>query len=753
MASHSMPLQSTYDSQILPYADLEDLKEAEIEDRHLKTRIRKLRIVSRSLALFISIAVLVPTALTLYKFLSTRTIYRTVALPSGQSVSRTPWAHNTRAWPTYMYFGVAAVSVLLNFTTMFYYKFGIEKANVASVVTSTFSWINLIGNFVVWCVAAGLYRAEKNKNGKSNDLWGWTCSAGARAILKEFVGDIDFGRYCNVQYARSLPARICMTGLLLVAGGLAQQTQDECDRDCLLERIEKLERDYALMEVFVFLGEVTSPLFTAYSAVAPPSDPTSTFSPSSHYTTFITSGIPFPSSVSTSQTKVQSSTPGTPSYSTPQSQTSSTDTIPADPNIPFRPGYRSVAYYGSWDIYTWNFQPQEIPAKRLTHLLYSFADNKPDGTVFLTDSYADVEKHYATDSWNDVGNNLYGSLKQLQILKAKNRNLKVLLSIGGWTYTNTNKHMDGPMATAEGRQRFASSCVELIRDYGFDGIDVDWEYPKDKEQGHQWLELLKEIRSQMNKYADKFVHKDDSGYELKPKFLLTIASPAGEKNYRNLPLREISEVTDFINLMAYDYAGSWDKQTGHNSNLYPSTSNPLSTPFNTASVLAAYNAAGVPSSKLNLGMPLYGRSFTNTQGVGKSFDSTGEGSFEKGIYDFKDLPVAGAQEYYDEEVGASYSYDEGSGTFVSYDTVAMALKKVDYIAQQKLGGAMWWEISGDKTDNAGSIVQNVIEKMRGGGSGAGIESSSNWLLYPDSKFDNIRNGVLTPQVAQRLRRA
>ncbi|CAN9290395.1 unnamed protein product [Alternaria alternata] len=701
MASHSMPLQSTYDSQILPYADLEDLKEAEIEDRHLKTRIRKLRIVSRSLALFISIAVLVPTALTLYKFLSTRTIYRTVALPSGQSVSRTPWAHNTRAWPTYMYFGVAAVSVLLNFTTMFSYKFGIEKANVASVVTSTFSWINLIGNLVVWCVAAGLYRAEKNKNGKSNDLWGWTCSAGARAIQKEFVGDIDFGRYCNVQ----------------------------------------------------FPGEVTSPSFTAYSAVAPPSDPTSTFSPSSHYTTFITSGIPFPSSVSTSQTKVQSSTPGTPSYSTPQSQTSSTDTIPADPNIPFRPGYRSVAYYGSWDIYTRNFQPQEIPAKRLTHLLYSFADNKPDGTVFLTDSYADAEKHYATDSWNDVGNNLYGSLKQLQILKAKNRNLKVLLSIGGWTYTNTNKHMDGPMATAEGRQRFASSCVELIRDYGFDGIDVDWEYPKDKEQGHQWLELLKEIRSQMNKYADKLMHKDDSGYELKPKFLLTIASPAGEKNYRSLPLREISEVTDFINLMAYDYAGSWDKQTGHNSNLYPSTSNPLSTPFNTASVLAAYNAAGVPSSKLNLGMPLYGRSFTNTQGVGKSFDSTGEGSFEKGIYDFKDLPVAGAQEYYDEEVGASYSYDEGSGTFVSYDTVAMALKKVDYIAQQKLGGAMWWEISGDKTDNAGSIVQNVIEKMRGGGSGAGIESSSNWLLYPDSKFDNIRNGVLTPQVAQRLRRA
>lgn len=106
-------------------------------------------------------------------------------------------------------------------------------------------------------------------------------------------------------------------------------------------------------------------------------------------------------------------------------------------------------------------------------------------------------------------------------------------------------------------------------------------------------------------------------------------------------------------------------------------------------------------------MPLYGRSFTNTQGLGTSFSGIGTGSFERGVYDFKDLPLAGAQEYYDEEAGATYSYDEASGEFVSYDTVAMALKKVDYIAEQGLGGAMWWEISGDRTDDSGSIVTNV----------------------------------------------
>jgi chitinase len=248
---------------------------------------------------------------------------------------------------------------------------------------------------------------------------------------------------------------------------------------------------------------------------------------------------------------VQPSTSSTLSYSTTPSQPSATNapSNSTERDIPTRPGYRSVAYYGNWDVYTRNFHPQQIPAERLTHLLYSFADNKPDGTVFLTDTYADAEKHYATDSWNDVGNNLYGSLKQLQILKAKNRNLKVLLSIGGWTYTNTNKHMDGPMATAAGRQRFTSSCVELIRDYGFDGIDVDWEYPIDKEQGHQWLLLLKEIRSQMDEYAETLAYRDDSGHELKPKFLLTIASPAGEKHYKHLPLKEISAVVDFVNLM------------------------------------------------------------------------------------------------------------------------------------------------------------------------------------------------------------
>lgn len=161
---------------------------------------------------------------------------------------------------------------------------------------------------------------------------------------------------------------------------------------------------------------------------------------------------------------------------------------------------------------------------------------------------------------------------------------------------------------------------------------------------------------------------------------------------------------DFWNLMAYDYSGSWDRVAGHQANLFPSAAQPACTPFSAARALAHYRAQGIAARKIVLGMPLYGRAFAGTDGPGTPFQGTGEGSWESGVWDFKALPLEGAREEVDTRVGASWCYDAGKRVMVSYDNKAMALRKVEYIKAEGLGGAMWWESSADKGGGEGLIA-------------------------------------------------
>ncbi|KAM0419000.1 hypothetical protein ACHAPT_012051 [Fusarium lateritium] len=385
-------------------------------------------------------------------------------------------------------------------------------------------------------------------------------------------------------------------------------------------------------------------------------------------------------------------------------------------------GYANSVYFVNWGIYQRNFQPKDLQASQISHVLYSFMNVKADGTVYTGDSYADLEKHYEGDSWNDQGTNAYGCIKQLYLLKKANRQLKIMLSIGGWTWSI---NFPAAASTPETRATFAKSSVTLMKDWGFDGIDVDWEYPKDETESANFDLLLQAVRDELDSYAQQHA----PGHH----FQLSIAAPAGASNYEKLHLDKIGAVVDHVNLMAYDYAGSWDTTSGHNANLYANSAIAKATPFNTDDAVKAYIKGGVPAEKLVLGMPIYGRSFESTTGIGESFTGIGEGSWEQGVWDYKVLPKSGAEVKYDETAQAAYSYDANTKELISFDTPQIIQNKVSYLQKLGLGGSMFWEASGDKQGDD-SLIGTSFKSL------GALDKTENWLQYPDSQYANIAAG-------------
>jgi chitinase len=397
-------------------------------------------------------------------------------------------------------------------------------------------------------------------------------------------------------------------------------------------------------------------------------------------------------------------------------------------------GLKSVIYYTNWAIYGRDHQPSSLLPNlpNLTHILYAFANVRPEtGEVYLTDPWSDTDKHYPSDSWNDTGTNVYGCVKQLFLLKKRNRALKVLLSIGGWTYS---PNFAQPASTDSGRKTFATSAVKLVQDLGLDGLDIDWEYPADAKQAQDFVLLLRETRAMLDQAAERYAGK-------KPHFLLTVACPAGPSNFQKLRLAEMDKYLDFWNLMAYDYAGSWDQRAGHQSNLYPSKNMPHTTPFSTQVAVEHYVQHGVRAEKIVLGMPMYGRAFAGTEGPGHHFQGTGEGSWEQGVWDYKVLPQPGAQVYEECDgygaCGASWSYDAQKKVMVTFDTERMVERKADFVREMGMGGGMWWESSGDRAPGEGSLVEAFVKRSGGVES---LDGEENELRFPESKYDNLRSG-------------
>ena len=197
---------------------------------------------------------------------------------------------------------------------------------------------------------------------------------------------------------------------------------------------------------------------------------------------------------------------------------------------------RIVGYFTSWSIYGRDYHVPDIPTDQITHINYAFANIDDSGVIILGDPYADIDRFYPGDSWED--GSLRGSFHRLQIMKEEHEHIKTLISVGGWTWS---RNFSDVALTEESRRRFTESCVEFIDLYEFDGVDIDWEYPVSgglpdnihrEEDRENFTLLLAELREGL----------DALGEDNEREYLLTIAAPAGPDNIANIDVSEIQKV-------------------------------------------------------------------------------------------------------------------------------------------------------------------------------------------------------------------
>ncbi|MGA4989605.1 glycosyl hydrolase family 18 protein [Nonomuraea bangladeshensis] len=369
-------------------------------------------------------------------------------------------------------------------------------------------------------------------------------------------------------------------------------------------------------------------------------------------------------------------------------------------------GNKVLGYFVQWGVYQRGYHVKNIDtsgsAAKLTHINYAFG-NVTNGQCAIGDSYADYDRFYqagesvdgVADTW-DAGA-LRGSFNQLRKLKKKYPNLKVLFSFGGWTWSG------GFAQAAQNPAAFADSCYKLVEDPRwadvFDGIDIDWEYPNacgltcDSSGPAAFRNLMSALRSRFG-----------SGN------LVTAAITADGTNGGKIDAADYggaAQYVDWYNVMTYDYFGAFAAQgpTAPHSPLTSYSGIPTAGFYSDAAI-QKLKSKGVPSSKLLLGIGFYGRGWTGVTQAAPGGTATGPapGTYEQGIEDYKVLktrcPSTGTV------AGTAYAYC--GNQWWSYDTPATIGGKMSYSKNQGLGGAFFWELSGD-TSNA-----ELLTAMRNG---------------------------------------
>lgn len=366
-----------------------------------------------------------------------------------------------------------------------------------------------------------------------------------------------------------------------------------------------------------------------------------------------------------------------------------------------------LGYFTEWGIYGRNYHVKNLDtsgsAAKITHINYSFG-NVQGGKCTMGDSFAAIDKAYTADqsvdgkadTWDQP---LRGNFNQLRKLKAKHPHIKVLWSFGGWTWSG------GFTDAVKNPAAFADSCYKLVEDPRwadvFDGIDLDWEYPNacglscDTSGPAAFKNMMQAMRGKFgtNNLVTAAITADASAGGK-----IDATDYAGAAAY-----------SDWYNVMTYDFFGAWAAK-GPTAPHSPLTSYPgiPQAGFNSAEAIAKLKAKGVPAKKLLLGIGFYGRGWTGVTQKEPGGTATGAaaGTYESGIEDYKVLktkcPANGTV------AGTAYAH---CGTdWWSYDTPATIGSKMSWAKGQGLGGAFFWEFSGDTAN--GELVTAINNGLK-----------------------------------------